>query len=196
MALDIAYGTGQTPLDPDERAGLKPRHISTQGQLDEWEAENILGAMRWLDTQRSRDVLNEDFCRELHRRMFGDTWKWAGQFRRSDKNIGCDWTQVPMRLRQLLGNAQYWLNENTFPVAEIATRFHHQIVSIHPFPNGNGRHSRQMADCLLKQCGLETFTWGSGRNLVADGETRRMYIAALQAADRGDIAPLVAFVRS
>ncbi|RDS88415.1 mobile mystery protein B [Pseudomonas fluorescens] len=195
MAIELELKPGQTPLDPDEVAGLKPRHIATQGELDEWEAQNILKASRWVARQKKLDVLNDHFCRELHVKMFDDTWKWAGTFRKSDKNIGCDWTQIAVNLRQLLDNVAYWLEHNVFPPEEIAVRFHHRLVWLHAFPNGNGRHARLMTDCLLRQCGLAPFSWGRG-NLVIVNEVRQRYIQALRAADANDYARLSAFVRS
>ncbi|HAA41672.1 MULTISPECIES: mobile mystery protein B [Pseudomonas] len=195
MAIELELKPGQTPLDPDEVAGLKPRHIATQGELDEWEAQNILKASRWVARQKKLDVLNDHFCRELHVKMFDDTWKWAGTFRKSDKNIGCDWTQIAVNLRQLLDNVAYWLEHNVFPPEEIAVRFHHRLVWLHAFPNGNGRHARLMTDCLLRQCGLAPFSWGRG-NLVIVNEVRHRYIQSLRAADANDYALLSAFVRS
>lgn len=198
MALTLAYEPGQTPLDADEAAQLIPTHLTTQGDLDEWEQTNILEAKKWLERQlrRKPEVLNEAFCRELHRRMFDATWQWAGQFRNSDKNIGCPWAQVPTRLRQLLDNTAYQLGMEPPPVLdEVAARFHHALVLVHPFPNGNGRHSRLMTDALLRSRGAEPFSWGS-RNLVAAGGARTRYIGALRAADGGDFGPLFAFVRS
>lgn len=195
MALELDIKPGQTPLDPDEAAGLIPSHISTQGQLDEWEAVNLLRAQAWLSRQRDLDVLNDGFCRELHRRMFNQTWEWAGTFRRSDKNIGCEWLYVGVQLRNLFDDAAYWIEHRVFPVDEIAARFHHKLVSIHPFPNGNGRHARFMTDALLRQCGHAEFTWGCG-NLVAMGDVRHQYIEALRAADKGDVTLLCTFVRS
>lgn len=195
MAIELELKPGQTPLDPDEVAGLKPRHIATQGELDEWEAQNILKASRWIARQKKLDVLNDHFCRELHVKMFDDTWKWAGTFRKSDKNIGCDWTQIAVSLRQLLDNMAYWLEHNVFPPEEVAVRFHHRLVWLHAFPNGNGRHARLMTDCLLRQCGLAPFSWGRG-NLVIANEVRQRYIQALRAADTNDYALLLAFVRS
>lgn len=187
---------GQTPLDADEAAQLVPRHITTQGALDEWEQVNIQSAVQWLSRQRATDVLTENFCRQLHRRMFNRTWRWAGHFRQSDKNIGCAWPQVPMRLRQLLDNTSWLLREGKEPIDHAAARFHHQLVLIHPFPNGNGRHSRLMTDCLLRQHGAHAFSWGGGHNLIAAGDVRGRYIEALRAGDAGDMAPLIAFVRS
>ncbi|VVN88277.1 mobile mystery protein B [Pseudomonas fluorescens] len=195
MAVEPELKQGQTPLDPDEAAGLKPKHISTQGELDEWESENLLKARQWLDRQKTLDVLNEGFCRDLHKWMFSDTWKWAGTFRRTEKNIGCEPIHIAIKLSQLLGNVAYWVEHKIFPPEEIAVRFHHQLVWIHPFPNGNGRHARYMADALLRQCGEPGFSWGSG-NLVSTNEVRGRYIQSLRAADAGDYAPLLAFVRS
>ena len=194
VALAFDYLAGQTPLDPDESAQLIPKHISTQGQLNEWEQANILEAVQWLGRNRKQTVLTEAFCRNLHKRMFGRTWKWAGTFRVSDKNIGGDWRQVPTRLRQLLDNTQYLINEKMVPLEESAVRFHHQLVLVHAFPNGNGRHARLMTDCLLREVGGQPFAWGRNQNLVAGGDVRDQYLAALRAADAGDVKPLTAFV--
>jgi Fic-DOC domain mobile mystery protein B len=196
MALDLDEQDGQTPLDPDERAGLIPEHLVTKGDLNDWEQENILRAVRWLRRARQPDVLSERFCRTLHSKMFDLTWTWAGTFRKSDKNIGCDWTQVCTRLAQLFGNTRWWVEHSTYPVDEIAARFHRDVVWIHPFPNGNGRHSRMMADALLRSMGRPSFSWGGGGNLVNANETRARYLKALRAADQGEYQLLLAFVRS
>lgn len=196
MALDFDEQDGQTPLDRDEKAGLIPGHIETQGALNDWEQENILRAAKWLQRAKVPEVLSEGFCRDLHHKMFDKTWKWAGRFRTSDKNIGCDWTLVAVKLNQLLGNAQYWVDKQTFPPDELAARFHHALVLIHPFPNGNGRHSRMMADALLRQLGQKAFSWGGRGSLVSANEVRARYLAALRAADQNDFTALLAFVRS
>ena len=199
MALDLDAPDeqdGQTPLDPDEKEGLIPGYIETKGALNDWEQENILQAAKWLRRAKVPDVLSEGFCRDLHRRMFNKTWRWAGTFRKSDKNIGCDWTVVSVKLNQLLGNARYWVDNGSFPTDELAARFHHGLVWIHPFPNGNGRHARMMTDALLKQLGLPAFSWGSGANLITASAVRARYLAALRAADKDAFAELLAFVRS
>jgi Fic-DOC domain mobile mystery protein B len=186
MALTLAYEPGQTPLDADEAAQLIPSHLTTQGDLDEWEQTNILEARQWLERQlrRKPEVLTEDFCRLLHRHMFGKTWNWAGKFRNSDKNIGCPWAQVPVRLRQLLDNTAYRLGTAPSPALdEAAARFHHGLVLVHPFPNGNGRHSRLMTDALLRSRGVEPFSWGS-RNLVAAGDARDRKSTRLNSSHR------------
>lgn len=190
-----AHAPGATPLDPDEVRGLIPRHIRTQAELNQWEQANVLAGSAWAMLSRERDVLSERFVRELHRRLFGETWRWAGTFRTTGKNIGVDAAQVAVQLRELLENTRYWIGHNTFPLDEIAARFHHRLVVIHPFPNGNGRHARLMTDILLRRNGAALFSWG-GANLEAVGDARDRYLAALRAADAGDYTRLLAFVRS
>lgn len=196
MAIDLDEQDGQTPLDPDEKAGLIPAHLATKGDLNDWEQENILRAVAWMRRARSPNVLSEGFCRDLHKKMFDRTWAWAGTFRKSDKNIGCEWTQIGPKLAQVFGNTQWWVDNATFPPDEIAARFHRDLVWIHPFPNGNGRHSRMMADALLRSMGQPLFSWGNGGSLVAANAARVRYLAALRAADLGDYQLLLAFVRS
>jgi Fic-DOC domain mobile mystery protein B len=195
VGLGDAHAPGATPLDPDEASGLIPRHIRTQQELNEWEQANILEASRWAFGARSTDILTEAFIRNLHWRMFSRTWKWAGHFRRSDKNIGVNWLRIGVELHVLLGDTSYWFGNETYPLDEAVARFHHRLVSIHPFANGNGRHSRLIADVLLTRHGGSPFTWGSG-DLFASGDTRTRYIDSLRKADGGDHGALLAFVRS
>ena len=145
------YAPGATPLDPDEANGLIPKHITTQGQLNEWEQMNILDAEKWLRTQRFNiiQISTNAFIKKLHQRMFDQTWRWAGQFRKSNKNIGVDWLHIPVNLKVLMDDLCYQLENNIYPLDELAVRFHHRLVVIHPFANGNGRHARLMADILL-----------------------------------------------
>lgn len=190
------YPDGATPLDPDEIDGLKIKHITTRGELNRWEQENIQDAIAWLQRRRKSDILNEDFICLLHEKMFGKVWTWAGHFRRTDKNIGVQWTLVPIELRQLLDDVRYWVENKTFPSNEIAYRFHHKLVWIHLFPNGNGRHARMMADILLNEVfGVGHFSWG-GEDLVDSGATRKLYIEALRAADNQDYSLLESFLKS
>jgi Fic-DOC domain mobile mystery protein B len=196
MAIALEEHDGQTPLDPDEKAGLIPTHLTTMDELNDWEQENILRAVLWVKRARSPDVLTEGFCRTLHAKMFDQTWAWAGTFRSSDKNIGSDWTQIGMKLSQLFGNTRWWVDNATFGPDEIAARFHRDLVWIHPFPNGNGRHARMMADALLRSMGQRPFSWGNAGSLVTVSEARTRYLSALRAADHGDYPPLLAFVRS
>jgi Fic-DOC domain mobile mystery protein B len=183
-----------TPLTEEELAGLIPSYVTLRPELNEVEQANILEAEEWAFT-RERDVLDEGFLKNLHKRMFGRVWKWAGTLRRSEKNIGVDAYQISVDLRKLLDDCRFWIEHETYEPDEIAARFHHRLVLIHPFPNGNGRHARTAADLLLVRLGRPRFTWGRA-NLVSAGKNRTTYIAALHAADKHDIAPLLAFVRS
>lgn len=194
MGLKLVYPEGATPLDPDETAALIPSHVTTQGQLNEWEQQNILDGERWAFSRRNLNPLSLRFCQELHKHMFGRTWQWAGHFRTTEKNIGVDPGLISVRLTELFRNVEVQLEHRSDPIDEIAARFHHGLVSIHPFVNGNGRFSRTMADLLLKSKGEEEFSWGGGNLNV--GEIRNRYILALRAADARDFRPLFAFVRS
>ena len=183
-----------TPLTPEERDALIPAHITYRRELNEAEQENIYRGQNWALATR-RELLTEKFVKDLHGRMFGEVWRWAGKFRVSQRNIGIPHYEIPMALRQLLDDAKAWMNSGSYARDEIAVRFHHRLVRIHPFPNGNGRHARLMADVLVMRLGGERFSWGSA-DLQNAGDVRTRYIAALQASDNRDIAPLLAFARS
>jgi hypothetical protein len=195
--MQFHYPPGATPLDPDEAVGLVPTHITTQEDLNAWEQINIAQGERWAERQKKRALLDERFVRDLHRQMFDKTWDWAGTFRKSNKNIGVDWTQVSVRLRDLLGNTQYQIESQVFDAEEIAVRFHHQLVWIHAFPNGNGRHARLMADLLAIRLGRARLSWGDGHTSGAPiSAVRDRYLAALRAADQGQFGDLIGFARS
>jgi len=183
-----------TPLTVEEREGLIPSYVTLRRELNEAEQANILEAEGWAFA-RKRDVLDARFLTGLHKRMLGRVWRWAGKFRQSDKNIGVDHFQIPIELRKLLDDCRYWIEHGTYPPDEIAARFHHRLVLIHPFPNCNGRHARMATDLLLEALGQPRFTWGQV-NLVDAGKTRQAYVAALRAADPHNIRPLLEFVRS
>lgn len=183
-----------TPLTEEERQGLIPSYITLRRELNEAEQINIADGVRWALSRR-RDVLDEAFLRSLHKRMFGKVWRWAGQYRTTARNIGVDAYRIPMDMRQLVGDVRFQVENNSFPPDEIAIRFSHRLVAIHPFPNGNGRMSRLVGDLLALQLGQSRFTWGSG-NLVDPNETRKAYIVALRAADAHEIDALLAFARS
>jgi Fic-DOC domain mobile mystery protein B len=183
-----------TPLTPEEMRDLIPAHIAYRSELNEAEQENIERAQEWA-LDRRRNLLSEKFIKDLHRKMLGDVWRWAGQFRQTERNLGIPYWEIPAALRQLLDDARAWIEYKSYPPDEIAVRFHHRLVQIHPFPNGNGRHSRLMADLLIMQLGGERFSWGK-ESLREAGALRQRYIAALQAADRHDIGPLLKFARS
>ena len=198
MGLDFAYVNGQTPLDEDEKDGLLIPTIATRAELDEFEQQNIEDAIHWVLTRSlsAKTILTEKFVRRLHQRMYGKIWAWAGGFRKTNKNIGIDKWQIPTALNVLLNDTLFWIEHDTFTPDEIAIRFKHRLVSIHCFPNGNGRHSRLMADVIIdKIYKLPVFSWGAG-NLVKQSDTRTNYLEAVRAADKNNYVPLLSFARS
>jgi Fic-DOC domain mobile mystery protein B len=200
MGLELQYDEGQTPIDEDEKDGLLITSITTRGELDEVEQRNIEEAIRWTIMRRRRftsaEILTEKFVKELHTRMLSGVWQWAGSFRNSNKNLGVDKHQIGPDLKMLLDDCLFWIQNETFAPDEIAVRFKHRIVSIHCFANGNGRHSRLMADIIIEKIfGLELFTWGSHHKGRA-AEVRHSYITALREADRSNYIPLIDFARS
>jgi len=190
-------GDGNTPLSPEEQNELLP-DLATKEELNEWERQNILEAYRWAVSRRNLrrlDPLTEAYIRELHRRMFDQTWKWAGKYRSTEKNIGIPHFQIRESLSTLLGDARYWLEHQTFDPDEIAVRLHHRLVWIHPFANGNGRHARLIADILIQRQGRPAFAWGRA-DIMRPGDLRSRYIHALRAADQNDVTLILEFARS
>lgn len=191
--MKFVYPAGATPLDPDDTAGLKQSHITTRGQLDEWEFKNVTEGNRWAFTRRKNDILSIEFMRQLHKRMFGDTWIWAGVIRTKETlPVGIAPERIRVELKKLCEDVQAQMKDGTWRIEEIAARFHHRLVYIHPFPNGNGRFSRTMADLMLVQKGKDPFTWGP--DLGRNAEGRECYLSALQAADGKDYGPLFALL--
>lgn len=198
MGLDLDYIDGQTPLDEDEKEGLLIKTIATRGELDEFEQQNIEQAVLWTLSRsfKADAVFTEDFLRALHKRMYSNVWAWAGDFRKTNKNIGVDKWQVPTELRYLLDDVKFWYANNTYSPDEMTIRFKHRLVSIHCFPNGNGRHSRLMADIVIEKIFQQpVYSWGAA-NLVKRGDTRTIYLNAIKAADKGNIQPLINFARA
>jgi len=198
MGLDLTYHRGQTPIDEEEKDDLLIRTISTREELDEFEQANILEAIVWSVriTHHLSTVLSVDFIKELHKRMFSHVWSWAGSFRKTNKNIGVDKYLIEQELHKLLDDCRFWIENRVYSEDEIAVRYKHRMVSIHPFPNGNGRHSRICGDILVTQVlHQEVFTWG-GRDVNLSGEARNNYLSALSQADKGDMSQLIKFARS
>ena len=198
MGLELQYFEGQTPIEEDEKEGLLIKTISARGELDEFEQQNIEDAVEWTLTRKFKleNILQESFILDVHKQMFGSVWKWAGSYRTSNKNLGVDKYQIPFELRNLLDDCEYWIEHNTYESDELAIRFKHRLVSIYPFTNGNGRHSRLCADVLINHgMGGSIFTWGRA-NITKKGEARKKYLYALQQADHGNYIPLIEFSRS
>ena len=198
MGLSFDDLEGQTPLDEDEKLGLLIPTIATRGELDEFEQQNIELAIQWTlgRSLTPESIFTEKFIRMLHFRMYSKVWSWAGEFRKTNKNIGIDKWQIPVDLRQLFDDALFWHKHHSFQPDEIAVRFKHRLVSIHCFANGNGRHSRLMADIIMENVyRLPLFTWGAA-NLSSHGNSRETYIQAVKSADKGDYQPLLDFART
>jgi Fic-DOC domain mobile mystery protein B len=198
MGIEFVYEDGQTPLNDEEKEGILIKLITTHGELDEHEQLNIEKAIEWiigLKLEKER-ILTEEFIKTLHKKMLGKVWRWAGEFRRSEKNIGVKWINIGIDLRTLLDDTKFWIENKTFPPDEIAIRFKHRLVNIHCFPNGNGRHSRIMADIIIESVFGETiFTWNHS-NMVKVNETRAEYIKSIREADKGNIKRLINFART
>ena len=198
MGLDLEYNNDQTPISEEEKEDILIPTISTRGELDEFEQANIEKALEW--SMKSRFSINEvlsiAFTKELHKRMFSEVWAWAGSFRRTNKNIGVDKFLIEQELYKLVDDCRYWMENNVYSEDETAIRYKYRMVSIHPFPNGNGRHSRICGDILVSPLlGRPVFPWG-GKRIEKPGETRRLYLHALHRADQNDFSTLLEFARS
>lgn len=198
MGLKLEFKDGQSPLDDDEKDGLLVKGITLQSELDELEELNIEQAIEWLMSSppRKDHLLTETFVRKLHKQMYGEVWKWAGQYRKTEKNIGIPWIGIETELRKLLDDAKFWVEHRTYSPEETAIRFKHRLVFIHCFPNGNGRHSRIMADTIIERIfDGNIFSWGTSM-LKRPGAARHAYISSLKEADQGNFKPLIEFAQS
>jgi Fic-DOC domain mobile mystery protein B len=195
--MKFEYAPGATPIDDDEAAELIPTHITTQKELNEWEQANITEAYKkHLGKKYSQDeILDVYFLLNLHKDMFDQTWKWAGKIRKTLKNIGVAPEGIREKLKKLLDNIKYWLDNSTFGNDEICVRFHGELVSIHLFSNGNGRHARFAADLLVESVDIPPFTWGS-KDLYNKGTARTEYLDALREADKSNYKLLLKFVKT
>ena len=190
----VPTGDGHTELDEDERHDLIPTYIATRRELFDAEQRNITKALLRARPTVER-LLDDKYLRELHRSMFGDVWSWAGRYRTRETNLGVEPHVISTAVRTLVDDTRTWIDHATYPIDEIGARFHHRLVAVHPFVNGNGRHGRVATDLLLSALGRPAFTWGA--HLAVDtGHLRREYREALMAADRGDLDALLAFVRT
>ena len=191
--MDIfAADDNSTPLTTEEKNGLKLKWITLRSELNEAEARNIAQAQLWLASNKKKDVCSDSFLRNLHKKMFGDVWVWAGEYRTTERNIGVAPYQSSIKIMQLFDDLKFWIDNKTYSNHEIAVRLHHRLVQIHPFPNGNGRVSRLMADLVLQKLNGTSLYWGD-TNLVNVSEVRSQYIDALRKADAGDYTDLLDF---
>ena len=197
--FSFEYAPGATPLDPNEINGLIPNYITTQAELNQLEQNNIVEGKIWSTKKNNRDILSDGFIKKLHREMFKNVWKWAGTFRLSDKSIGVPWQNISVEVKKLCDDTEFWIANEIYPWEELGVRFHHRLVLIHPFPNGNGRHARLITDVLFLKYGNPPFTWGNGNGAVkleSNSDARLEYIQALREADQKKFKRLIQFVRS
>lgn len=190
----VPIGDGHTELSEEDRLGLIPTYIATRGDLFDAEQRNISNALLRRRPPLPSQLLDDKYLRDLHGAMFSEVWEWAGRYRLRETNLGVEPTQIATAVRLLVEDARAWVEYGTYDPDELAVRFHHRLVAIHPFPNGNGRHGRIAADYLIRGIGGEPFSWGAGLNRETD-ELRAAYRHALQRADAGEIADLLAFAR-
>ncbi len=198
MGLSLEYIHSTTLLSPEEMGGLKIKSISTQGELDEFEQQNIEKAIQWTFGKKLNpaSLVSEKFILEIHKRMFSDVWKWAGKFRKTEKNLGIPSFKIPTELKILLDDTVFWIQNDTYSTDEICIRFKHRLVSIHCFSNGNGRHSRLMADLITERIfQIPVFTWGM-KTYTSNLSAREIYLSAIKSADKLDYKPLLEFARS
>lgn len=194
MTEEFDYPEGATPLDLNEFEGLKFRHVTKRAELDHLEQSNIESGLQWMQRARNVNALDERFLRTLHRRLFGEVWSWAGDYRTRQKNIGVDPNQIAIQLRRLLDDVRFWIDHQTYPAKEVALRFHHRLVQIHLFSNGNGRHARISTDLLLERwLNATPIDWTAGQDFNALTARRTGYINTLRAADAHDYGPLLNF---
>jgi Fic-DOC domain mobile mystery protein B len=158
--------------------------------------------VRALNSRKSRmpGMLSIDYLQELHRQMLGEVWQWAGEIRANDLQNAFA-SPVPDIRPQLamlyLDATEHWLQDDRMTPDEFTVRVHHRVVKVHPFRNGNGRHSRLLADLVLeKHFRLAPFTWGGNAGLGNTDPNRETYLEGLKAADKGDYEPLMKLCRA
>lgn len=191
----LPLGQGHTQLGLDEQSGLRLTYITTRGELNDAEQRSIAAALLRRRSPTWQELLDDVYLRVLHKAMFAEVWTWAGQYRTRETNVGVDPTQIAVMVRALVADARAWAEFATFEPDELALRFHHRLVWIHPFVNGNGRHGRVSADYLVQAFDRPPFSWGAHRSDTTEA-LREAYLDALRAADRDDPGPLMIFARS
>ena len=173
---------GQTPLPPELQKGLISKNVQTIGELDEYEEQNIAEGMVWLEDSNANS-LNYSFWLRLHKKLFGNVWNWAGEIRSHDLG-NADFLypeKVRPALMQLIGDAEYWFKNDTYPKKETIARIHEKLLTIHPFANGNGRWSRILTEYICKQNKIDIPKW----NLKSKDDPqkrRKEYIEAVELA--------------
>lgn len=199
MTTLIENPEGATPLSPDDMLGLKHKHVDTREQLNELEAANILQGQIWASTLKKPtldSIFDRAFVTNLHKALFGDVWEWAGIFRQRQLNIGIDPKNIPVDLHNFLEDAKCWVEFKHYDNLELSARIQHRLVQIHPFVNGNGRHSRIFTDIVrVYLLGEKPMKWAYAK-LEDLTEERSSYITGLRKADEGDFSVFIKYLQS
>jgi len=202
--FSAAYAS--TPIEPDDHQFLVPemKHLITWADVDAEEASNIAKGRAWLIAQHFTldDLFDTLTLRTIHQRMFGKVWTWAGSVRRRETSIGIDPSQIQTQFEQLVQNFR-WRAANADEIGfseeerrELGIRFHTEMVAIHAFVNGNGRHARLVANLVDSAMGLGSladplYPWGA-RSGLPSAESRKLYLDAIKlAGSRGEYGPLL-----
>jgi Fic-DOC domain mobile mystery protein B len=189
MAFDPPI-PGQTPLD--DISGLRIRSITTTGELNAAEAENVRRAvLKYTTTKLTRRSARFDlrWMLKLHKEMFGEVWSWAGTLRKGQTNIGSPPHLIEIELHTLIEDLRAW-EASGMPLLEQAVRLHHVAVRIHPFAGGNGRWSRMLANIWLMLHGAGPIEWPEA-TIGSASVIREEYLRAVRAADAGDYRALI-----
>ena len=165
--------------------------------INQAELVGIVGATDW--AKRARLNPKEvKFWQRLHEQMFGQVWDWAGEWRQHEPNIGVPPHDIHPKMKSLQDDLAVWLfDECDMTALELIARFHHRLVYIHPFSNGNGRWGRLMTDVLAnRELGIPSITWAAGGDDLRNRESkeRKKYVAAVKAGDKGEIEPLMNYL--
>lgn len=186
--LTPSKGEGETPLD--DLSGLKA-DITKRGELDTLEFQNNLKAYQkyFLKPLSLTRIFTHRGLLRIHQEMFGEVWSWAGEKRKSGKNLGPPPAKVGFEINRLLFDFHRWEKSKIEPI-EIAARLHQRLVWIHPFENGNGRWARMAANLYLHGKGLPLIQWPTDQEFVKK-VFKPAYLSALRAADGGDHGPLL-----
>ena len=161
---------------------------------DHLEAKNHYEALEYLYSLVEKDNsqnISEYLIRNLHKLVTAETDKeWAGNYRNSNVIIvGSEHTPPDaFEVSIVMGDLIKWLrgNQKKLHPIELAAIFHHKLVFIHPFFDGNGRTARLAMNLLLMQ--------KSYPMAVMLKNDRKKYYQTLSRADEKDYAPFVRFI--
>ncbi|MBT3984304.1 MAG: mobile mystery protein B [Bacteriovoracaceae bacterium] len=185
MSILFYNRDGQTPVDESIRKDLIPDHINDMTELYESEIENIALGIEWAKTTKKN---HRDYFTwlEVHKHMFNDVWKFAGNTRKVELN-NPDFLmpyEILPQLKDLQENLIFWLENKTFDDRELMARVHERLLTIHPFKDGNGRWARLLVNMICEKQNIEVPSWG--KEIKEDDKRRSIYISAVKKARKDD----------